>query len=368
MNRKGLYFTLMVGLTALLSIVQCFAQTAVLRPAEPKIELSEPLDCNSPAHWDGDTLYVFTSAPQPHRNEGPDQFHLGKEIWGTYDNDKGFNGGRWIECTWKNDDGVLYGWYHNEPDGICPGIRITAPRIGAARSTDNGERWIDLGIVLEARPGTMNCHGKNGAFGGGNGDMCVMLDKKREFAYIYFDAYAGDVTEQGVSVARMRWKDRDKPVGKVKKYYKDGWTEPGVGGRLTPFLMAKVNWNRASARSFWGPAIHWNTYLKKYVMLLNLYDASGPNWSQKGVHISYNKDIADPNGWSEPKLLCKPDRYYPSVIGVNAKAKETDKLCGRVGRFYVHGVSTEEIVFFREGDDATKLPPIYKPGEGPAKW
>jgi len=361
MNRTSLRLTLALPLVSFALSSQCFAQTAVLRPAEPKIELSEPLDCNCPAHWDGDTLYVFTSAPQPHRNEGPDQFHLGKEIWTVYDNDGKVSGGRWIECTWKNDDGVLYGWYHNEPDALCPGVRLTAPRIGAARSIDNGAHWTDLGIILEARPNTINCRSKNGAFGGGNGDFCAMLDKKKEYLYLYFDAYAGDVTEQGVTAARMRWKDRDNPAGRVWKYYEDGWTEPGVGGRVSPFLMAKVNWMRSTAESYWGPAIHWNTYLKRYVMLLNLYAASGPNWTQKGVYISYNKDISNPKGWSEPKLLCTPDRYYPQVIGVNAAARETDKLCGQVGRFYVHGVSTQEIVFLREEEDVTKLPPVYAP-------
>src|SRR5215831_5671169 len=33
-------------------------------------------DCNSPAHWDNGTLYVFNSAGEPWRSAGSDLFHL----------------------------------------------------------------------------------------------------------------------------------------------------------------------------------------------------------------------------------------------------------------------------------------------------
>src|SRR4029078_10171246 len=33
-------------------------------------------DCNSPAHWDGGTLYVFSSAGQPWRSSAPDLLQL----------------------------------------------------------------------------------------------------------------------------------------------------------------------------------------------------------------------------------------------------------------------------------------------------
>src|SRR5438477_10544812 len=55
-------------------------------------------DCNSPAHWDGDTLYVFNSAGHPWRSAGSDVFHLGTNyLRCEYDNK--VSCGRWIECT-----------------------------------------------------------------------------------------------------------------------------------------------------------------------------------------------------------------------------------------------------------------------------
>ena len=137
----------------------------------------------------------------PCGGSGPDLFHLGQPAAATYDNK--VNGGRWIECTWKTEDGALYGWYHNEPSGLCPRTTLTAPRIGAVRSTDNGASFQDLGLVLESRPGTLRCDAKNGYFAGGNGDFTIMLDPKQEFLYFFFGSYAGEVSQQGVCVARM---------------------------------------------------------------------------------------------------------------------------------------------------------------------
>lgn len=177
-------------------------------------------DCNNPAHWDGSTLYVFNSAGHPWRSSGRDVFSLSQSyVRCEYDNE--VNGGRWIECTWKADDGLLYGWYHNEPGGLCPGTHLTAPRIGAVRSTDNGAHWQDLGIVLETPAGALNCATTNYYFAGGNGDFCIAVDPDRRFLYFFFSTYTGSLAEQGVSVARMAYGDRDQPVGKVWKW-RDG--------------------------------------------------------------------------------------------------------------------------------------------------
>ena len=90
-------------------------------------------------------------------------------------------------------------------------------RIGAVVSTDNGMTWKDLGIVLTAPPDSLNCDSKNFYFVGGNGDFCVNVDHQREYIYFFISTY-GEFKEQGVAVARMRYEDRDAPVGKVWKW------------------------------------------------------------------------------------------------------------------------------------------------------
>ena len=49
---------------------------ATLRRA-PETKMPATADSNSPAHWSGDTLYVFNSWNHPSRSAGRDQFSLG---------------------------------------------------------------------------------------------------------------------------------------------------------------------------------------------------------------------------------------------------------------------------------------------------
>lgn len=314
-------------------------------------------DCNNPVHWDGDTLYVFNSAGHPWRSAGPSLFHPQTNyVRCEYNNPA--SGGRWIECTWKAEDGMLYGWYHFEPSGICPGshpdspkMNLTAPRIGAVKSGDNGATWHDLGIVLEAPPDSLKCDTTNYYFAGGNGDFSVMLDGRKQFLYFLFSNYPKDIPEQGVAVARMLWADRDQPVGKVWKWRGGKWEEPGLGGHVTPIFPVATDWHRTEADAFWGPSIHWNTHLRQYVILLNR--AKDRRWSQEGLYVSFNVDLNKPRAWSPPLKIPVGQQelaWYPQVVGLDKSRRETDKLAGRVARLFVRGQSRWEIVFLKPGE------------------
>lgn len=309
-------------------------------------------DSNSPAHWSGDTFHVFNSWNHPSRSTGKDQFSLGAPESIRFEPPNPSVGNRWIEATWPDSDGTLYGWYHNEPKGLCPGSEtrtkygLTAPRIGAVRSRDNGATWQDLGFVLTAPPESLDCQALNGYFAGGHGDFSVMLDPSREWLYLFFGNYAGEATEQGVAVARMKWMDRHAPAGKVWKRHGAGWAEPGIGGRLTPIWPVRVAWQRRDTDAFWGPSVHWNTHLERYVMLLNR-SCCVPEWPQEGIYVSYATDLAAPTSWTPPVRLHQGGDWYPQVIGLDTARRETDKLAGRIARFYMHGTSVHEIVFER---------------------
>ncbi len=319
---------------------------AVIRPAS-RLEFPGKVDSNSPAHWTADRLIIFNSIGHPYRSEGPNIFQMGPAQPVTFNNE--VNGGRWIEATWKAEDGTLYGWYHHEPVGLCPGTNLTAPKIGALRSTDEGFHWEDLGFVMEAPPNTLNCEAKNGYFAGGHGDFCVFLDPQGEWLCFFYGNYAGPVSEQGICVARILWKDRDQPVGKVWKWKDGQWKEPGLGGRATPIFPARVSWEREDCDSFWGPSVHWNIHLECYVMLLNR--AKGTGWKQEGIYISFNKDLSNPSGWTYPEKIYEGGRWYPQVIGIGEGIKGTDKLAGRVCRFFMHGISEWEIVFSQPDEE-----------------
>jgi hypothetical protein len=307
-------------------------------------------DCNSPLHWDQGTLYMLNSSGHPWRSSGPDLMRLDRSyLRCEYNNQT--NGGRWIECTWKEPNGPLYGWYHFEPTGLCPGTGLTAPRIGAARSQDNGATWEDLGVVLEAPPGTLNCGTSNYYFAGGNGDFCIMLDARQSYLYFFISTYSGPVSAQGVSLARMDWSYRDAPIGRVWKWHNQGWDQPGLGGNMSPVFPARIDWHRPDADAFWGPSVHWNHYLRCYVMLLNR--AIDKDWTQEGVYISFNNSLSNPASWSQPmKILdgLRPNQWYPQVVGLDASLHETDKLAGRKARLFARGESRWEIIFHKPGD------------------
>ena len=323
----------------------------------PSPEKPGECDCNNPGHWDGDTLYVFNSAGHPWRSSGPDLFRL-KTNYVRCEYDNKASGGRWIECTWKVEAGTLYGWYHFEPTGICPGshpdspkMNLTAPKIGAVKSLDNGATWHDLGIVLEAPPGTLKCDTKNYYFAGGNGDFSVMLDPKKEFLYFFFSSYPNILSEQGLAVARMRWADRDEPIGKVWKWREGRWNELGLGGRLSPIFPAKVDWHHADADAFWGPSIHWNTHLRQYIILLNR--AKDGHFKEEGIYVTFNRNLANPSGWSSPQKIPVPEEklaWYPQVVGLDKSKHETDKLAGGAARLFIRGHSPWEILFLKHSE------------------
>ena len=331
----------------------------------PEIFISG-VDCNTPAHWDSDTLYVFNSYGHPHQNSGPDLFNLSKRISTRLGdlNDKLYI---WIEATWKDeDDGVLYGAYHYELDAVCFSNNHlpTMPKIGWLRSRDNGATWEDLGYIIEARPCAVRCDTASPWDVGGTGDFVFYLDEKEEYFYFYGTSYDSEMPEQGVWAARMRYADRKNPSGKVMKWYKGGWTEPALWGRVTPVFPSSIDYHRPDGSMFWGPAIHWNTYLNTYVMFLN--HAIDTKLTQDGIYISFNKNVGDPTGWTEPrKVLDRPEiqrtmagaqvsrtkyenGWYPVVIGT--EKGETDKVVGRTGRFFMAGVSRKKVTFLKPGE------------------
>jgi len=310
------------------------------------------VDCNSPAHWDGDTMYMFYSTGHPFRSSGPDLFHLSrpsKRV--TFDNEAQWKkGGRWIEAAHKAKDGKLYMWYHNEPF-VLP--TQTAPRIGCMVSDDNGLNWRDLGIILEAPEGSFNLESVNKYFVGGNGDFSVIPDRNEKYLYFFISTYNKDTAEQGVAAARMLYKDLDNPKGKIYKWHKGRWDQPGIGGNVTPFFAAEGDWHCEKVDALWGPSVHWNTYLNAWVMLLNR--AKDKEWAQEGIYISFNAELSEPHGWSKPVKILDADkleksRWYPQVVGTDAEKKETDKLASKTARLFVAGISKWEIVFLKPGE------------------
>ena len=334
-------------LLSLTLVSAALAQNAKLRPASD-FRFPFQVDGNSPSLWMDGRLVFFTSDGRPVVATGDDQFRLGRPVLITVDRQDHMP--MWIESVWQDEDGTIYGWYHNEPANVCRGGGLTAPRIGAVVSTDNGYTFQDLGLILTAGD-PADCSSRNGFFAGGHGDFSVILDQRREFFYFYFTHYGGPAEGQGIGTARLAFEDRANPVGRLFKYHSGEWAEPGLGGRTTPVFRARSVWQRSDYDSYWGPAVHWNTHLQQYVIVMN-HACCGFEWPQEGIYISYNADPAEPLGWTQPRgivfeMAWRPGSY-PQVIGLGRG--ETDTLVGQVGRLYIQGRSVWEIVFERPNE------------------
>ena len=318
------------------------------------------VDSNSPSYWDGSTFVQFHSAGAPVVSVGPsfESYDTTRRAFFTsatsvdpqlIDTDitvgpKRIRGGFWIEALHEADDGTLYGFYHYETTArLCPGNDLTAPFIGAAVSHSGGRGWQDLGLILAAPADTLDCASANEYFAGGAGDFTVL--KKRDHLYFLYTSYSGPLDQQGVAVARLAEEHLAAPVGHVTKWYDGSFGEPGLGGMATAIMPAETSWHGAAPDAFWGPSVHWNTYLRRYVMLLNR--AVDAEWSQGGIYVSFNRDVSDPEGWSRPKLLLRPEAFggsfYPQVIGTDLPGEGTDRRAGRKPRLFVHGVSEHKL-------------------------
>lgn len=313
------------------------------------------VDSNSPAFWyEGEFRLLNSTGNGPVLSRGADQFHFFDaspvtvtvpQPWPT-----------WIEAVWVDPNGAIFAWYHQEQENVCGAQRPSQPRIGAALSYDGGQSFFDLGIILSSGDG-IDCSSQNGYFAGGHGDFTVVPDREGQYFYFFFGNYGGALPTQGVAVARMAFADRFHPAGAVWKYYNGEWREPGVGGRTTPIFPATVSWQDFNTDAFWGPSVHWNTHLERWVMLLNR-SCCTTGFPQEGIYLSFGAALSDPVSWSPPVKILDNTGWYPQILG--AGEGETDSVAGRQARLYVYGISWWEIFFLHDDEPDPEPVPVVE--------
>jgi hypothetical protein len=350
-----------------LSLVTLRAQQERLPTARlvsaPRLVMPGAVDSNVPMAWDVVDgtwrLFAFTSwGGVPARLAG-----------GTLDQMQptgpleiaGHPGhGVWIESVIPDDSGAWYGYYHHEtPAYECGRLDRFIPRIGSVRSTDRGATWQDLGILLEAPPGSAACGSANRYTIGGVGDLSALLAPGSTDLFLYYSQYSRVAAEQGVMVARLAWADRDAPAGRVTIWNDGAWLPTRLvreasddvpaawefpGG--TPLVRVTQPWHDSSGAvdAFWGPSIHWNTYLERYVMLVTR--TKNEHYNNEGIYVAYARDLSDPRGWSRPQKILNGGEWYPQVAGLEAPTG-TDRLAAQRARFFMTGRSEHYIEFSR---------------------
>jgi hypothetical protein len=367
MRKKLLAVTIIAACAAVGA--RSYAQTTMAISPWAKLVSAIPLrltgdvDSNSPAIWDlvrgVPQLFVVTSfAGRPSTARGRTLIQLGAAQPVTLDPWPG--GGVWMEAIVPDVDGTWYGYYHNEipARSVCPGSDKVIPRIGAARSRDRGRTWEQLGIILEAPASAFTCTTNNVFFVNGVGDFSVQLDHDSRDLYFFISQYERANAQQGVAVARLAWADRDEPEGKVMVWRTRFWVpaarDVGVGddvawayGAGVPIFPVTDGWHEAdtTTNAFWGPSVHWNTYLQMYVMLLNR--ARDTKYNQEGIYVSFSNRLDDPRLWSAPMKILNGGSWYPQVVGLD-DGIGTDKVAGESARFFMAGTSQYLIRFTRD--------------------
>jgi len=307
------------------------------------------------------TLVAFASwGGIPVRMAGPDLAHLlpaGDPVITPHPGD-----GIWFESVIADQtDTTWYAYYHHEAPALACGRPESIPQIGAATSTDRGMTWTNLGIILEAPRGSEACDSTNRFVIGGVGDVSAMVDRDWKDVYFYFSSYGRNPQTQGVVAARLLWADRDAPRGRITIWQDGVWLAPWLApirrssgindGKEaweypvgTPILRPTSPWHDGlqAANAFWGPSIHWNTSLQRYVMLLNR--TRDEAFNNEGIYVSFAATLDDPRAWSVPRKILNGGDWYPQIAGLEA-GSGTDKQMGRIARFFLTGRSTRYIEF-----------------------
>jgi hypothetical protein len=372
-SRLRLFLTLCVAIGALgghaaLQVVTPRSVPRTSLTAASTVYLPGAVDSNSPVMWDLEdgrrTMFVMTSSDGvPRIASGPsvDRMSVASNVAMTPH--PGY--GVWMEAVVFDDVETWYGFYHNEwPALRCGREDRMVSRIGAARSTDRGRTWQDLGAVIQSPQSATACWSSNRYIIGGVGDLSVMLDDDKQYLYLFYSQYQSQPQAQGVAVARMQWADRDRPAGRLE-LWRDGIWEPDAGRReflqtipgsmrrrlewtypaATPLVAPSYAWHDADDRvdAFWGPSVHWNTALEQYVMLLNR--SKDESYGQEGIYVSYAPRLDNPALWTPPAKVLNGGRWYPQVVGSGSRG--TDKEADASARFFMSGRSDWVINFVK---------------------
>jgi hypothetical protein len=113
-----------------------------------------------------------------------------------------------------------------------------------------------------------------------------------------------------------------------------------------PLVPASRSWHDgiASADAYWGPSLHWNTYLEQWVMLVNR--TRNEKFDLDGHYVAFTPTLSEPASWSRPVEVLNAGGWYSQVVGLEPQ-DGTDKRAGRRARFFVTGRSDHYIEFSR---------------------
>src|SRR5262249_28327890 len=121
----------------------------LLMPGAHEFGVDWGVDGDSPAERDAEgRLLLFNSLSFPWLAAGPNIFQMGQSERVTVINREAIEGGLWVEATYRDQDGAMFGWFHNEVSAGCPNSYLALPRIRQMISFDCGGDWARVGVIV----------------------------------------------------------------------------------------------------------------------------------------------------------------------------------------------------------------------------
>lgn len=242
------------------------------------------------------------------------------------------NGGQWFLSVHRLESGRLVGFTHAEYHGY-PNL-FNQPQKGwfstaVAYSDDNGASWRSGGqIITSEQPPPP----RNKVEFGGIGNPGVVYDGANKRWLLYHSEY------------RLRVAMSTDPLGQQgswRKYYNGAFSQPGLRGVSTPLKCL----DRVPGTV---PAVHWNTYLNKWVMLYHGYQ-------NKSIFIAASDDGLN---WDCPRLLVQNNgrgwrAWYPTLVG-----DVTDKVAGQ--RAHLYYLQMQELANGKHSRQYVKVPLTFQ--------
>jgi hypothetical protein len=205
-----------------------------------------------------------------------------------------------ISATWRDPStGTIHAWYHEEVPvpGCTNGARYAS--IGYATSTDGGTTFIKQGPALTSPdPMTSRCEQQ--------GLNLPEVIPSAGYLYMFFDYWNAQGTGiEGTGIARAL---QSNPTSWAK-WYNGGFTEPAIGGRVTPIIADTTAGNQLH----WEASVIWSQALGKWVMLNTDFGHEG------AIYIRTSTDLMT---WTPQYLVVAATPAggyrYPTLFGKDA--------------------------------------------------
>ena len=247
------------------------------------------------------------------------------------------NGYAGINAAVQAKTGELLAFYHAEDQEgmktVGNGIPGFYCSVALAVSVDDGTALAKRGRILTSQvPKDPNGRGDQGV-----GEPWVFTEPKGEFLYAYYTSHER-VDGRGVQICMARCPTADAlQPGAWRKFYANGFTEPGLGGKDTPVVTSG---QKAADALF--PQVTFIPALRQFVMMfcLNVW-REGDKPERSGIYVAFSDDGIH---WSRERMqqlwkvpviaaIGREVAWHPTFISDDSNTARGSLYCGYSGNW-----------------------------------